>query len=406
MPSDLLSSLRREATDVPASEIVEIIKYARQLDDVVPLWVGEGSLPTPQLICEAAIRALRDGETFYTHQRGIPELREALARYHEFLYARPFDPERFFVTGSGMQAIQIAVRMIVGEGDEVLLPSPAWPNLHAAVGIASATPVEVPVRFGSQGWTLDLDELFAACSEKTRAIFINTPSNPTGWTATHQELQAILDFARRKDIWIIADEIYTRFYYGKDHVNAPSFYEVMDENDKILFVNSFSKNWAMTGWRVGWISAPPALGDMIENLIQYSTSGVAAFMQRAAVAALDEGEAFLAEQLQRARNGREKLDAFFATESCIRSAPPMGSFYYFFGLQEEDDGAQLARLLAREAKVGLAPGFAFGQSGSAFMRLCFAANPDQIDLAIGRLKHWLAQGQSLDRDLDSVLVRV
>ena len=390
MQSSIFSSLREEAVGAPASQIVETVKYANGKDDVIPLWVGQGVLPTPDFICEAANQSLRAGETFYTAQRGIPELREAIARYHEHLYGRPFDPERFFVVGSGMQAIQMAVRMIAGPGDEVVLPTPAWPNLSAAVGIASAKAVEVPMIFRPDGWYLDLEQLFAACTQRTRAIFLNSPSNPTGWVATEEELRSILGFARERGLWIIADEIYTRFYYGKDRANAPSFYEIMEEDDKILFVNSFSKNWAMTGWRVGWISAPPAMGDIIENLIQYSTSGVAVFMQRAAMAALDDGEDFIAKQIEQARIGREKLLSAFTGQAELRFAAPKGSFYFFFGLADEPDSEPITRLLVDEAKVGLAPGFAFGQSGCAFMRLCFATTPEQMDRAITRLNRWLS----------------
>ena len=387
----LLSSLRPEAGMSPPSGIVEIMKYAAGKPDVIPLWVGEGSLPTPDFICEAANKALADGETFYTYQRGIPSLRESLVRYHERLYDRSFDVERFSVTGSGMQAIQIAVRMIAGTGDEVVLPTPAWPNLSAAVGVAGAKAVGVPLHFTPNGWHLDLDALFAACNEKTRALFINTPANPTGWTATLDELKEILAFARKKGLWIIADEIYSRFYFGEDRERAPSFYEIAEEDDRILFVNSFSKNWAMTGWRVGWLSAPKALGQTIENLVQYSTSGVAPFMQRAAVAALEDGEPFVAEQIGRARSGRNKLLSGFADEPKLRFAPLMGSFYFFFGLEGVEDAFPVAKRLVDEAGVGLAPGFAFGQSGSAFMRLCFATHPDRMDLAIDRLKAWLAK---------------
>ncbi|WP_114011377.1 pyridoxal phosphate-dependent aminotransferase [Cohaesibacter intestini] len=401
MQSSIMSSLRAEAIDAPASQIIEIIKYADGKDDITPLWAGQGVLPTPDFICDAATRSLAAGETFYTYQRGISELREAIARYHERLYGRPFDPERFFVVGSGMQAIQMAVRMVAGPGDEIVLPTPAWPNLSAAVGIASAKAVEVPMQFRPEGWHLDLDALFGACTERTKAIFINSPSNPTGWVADEAELRAILAFAREKGIWIIADEIYTRFYYGEGRDTAPSFYEIMDEDDRILFVNSFSKNWAMTGWRVGWISAPPAMGDIIENLIQYSTSGVAVFMQRAAIAALEDGEAFVAKQIEQARVGRSKLLEAFEGNNQLRFAAPKGSFYFFFGLADEPDAWPLTKQLVDEAKVGLAPGFAFGQSGCAFMRLCFATTSEQMDRAVMRLNRWLSARDAMpERVLD------
>nr|WP_319483653.1 pyridoxal phosphate-dependent aminotransferase [uncultured Cohaesibacter sp.] len=389
--NDLLSHLSPEAQNAPASGIIGIKTYAQGKGDVIPLWIGEGAIPTPDFICKAAEDALEAGETFYTYQNGIPELRSAIAAYHERLYGRPFDPYRFSITGSGMQAIQMAVRMVISSGEEVIVPSPAWTNIRSAVVVAGGKPVDLALHFHPEGWKLDIDELFDACTEKTRALFINTPNNPTGWVATLDELKAILDFARKRNIWIIADEIYTRFYYGKDRENAPSFYEIADDDDKILFVNSMSKNWAMTGWRVGWIGAPIALEPVIGNLIQCSTSGVAPFMQRAATVALNEGELFIAEQIGRARVGREKLLKAFEGQNAIRHAPPMGSFYYFFGLEGEPDALQLARRLVDEANVGLAPGFAFGQSGSAFMRLCFATNPDRLDQAISRLTQWMAR---------------
>lgn len=387
----LIASLRAEARDVPASGIVETLNHARGKEDIVPLWVGEGSLPTPRFICEAVSRSLQAGETFYTYQRGIPELREAIASYHQRLYGKSFDPERFVVTGSGMQAIQIAVRMVAGPGDEVVLPTPAWPNLAAAVTIASANPVEVPMDFSPDGWQLDLERLFQACGPKTKAIFLNSPANPTGWTASLEELQQILDFARARGLWIIADEIYTRFYWREEpgRSNAPSFHEIAEPDDRILFVNSFSKNWAMTGWRIGWIAAPAIMGDVLENLVQYSTSGVASFMQRAGIAALEEGEAFLAEQIERAKTGRQKLIKAFSPHPSLRFAAPDGAFYMFFGLEGREDSAPLVMQLIDEANVGLAPGFAFGQSGSAFMRLCFATNPALLDKAITRFEDWM-----------------
>jgi aspartate/methionine/tyrosine aminotransferase len=382
-----LATLRREAREAPESGIVEVFNYGRGRPGLIPLWAGEGDLPTPEFIYEAAIRSLRDGETFYTAQRGIPELRAALARYHERTYGRAFSDERFFITGGGMQAIQIAARMVAGHGDEVLVPVPAWPNITAAIAIASASPVGVPLGFGNAGWTLDLDRLFDAATPRTRAIFINSPANPTGWTASEDELRAILAFARGRGLFIVADEVYHRFYYAGQR--SPSFHDVADPEDRILFVNTFSKNWAMTGWRIGWLSANPALGQTIENLVQYSTSGVAAFMQRAATVALDQGEDFLALQVARARRGRDIVCAGLATTGRARFALPNGAFYLFFAVDGEDDTRRLAMRLVDEANVGLAPGTAFGEAGSGFMRLCFASSAERMSEATDRLVGWL-----------------
>jgi aspartate/methionine/tyrosine aminotransferase len=386
---DLVAALRREARDAPESGIVEVFNYGRGRKGLIPLWVGEGDLSTPGFISDAAAKSLAAGETFYTHQRGIPELRAALARYHQRTYGKPFAPERFFVTAGGMQAIQIACRMVSGTGDEVLIPQPAWPNLTAAIGVSGATPVPVPMTLGNNGWMLDLDRLFASATDRTTAIVLNSPTNPTGWTATLDDLRAVLAFARKRGLWIIADEVYHRFYYAGER--SPSFYDVADPDERILYANTFSKNWAMTGWRIGWLSAPPALGDAIENLIQYSTSGVAVFMQRAATVALDEGDYFLRFQVERAHAGRDIVCRGLAATGRARFAEPDGAFYLFFGIDGEDDTRSLALRLVDEANVGVAPGPTFGDSGKGFMRLCFARDAAQVREATDRLAAWIAR---------------
>ena len=385
----LADALRREASGAPESGIVEVANYGRGRAGLIPLWIGEGDLPTPAFICEAATRGLAAGETFYTWQRGIPDLRKALARYHATLYGRDFSAEEFYVTGSGMQAIQIVIAMLAGSGDEVVIPTPTWPNAAAATGIMGARPVEVAMSFGNDGWSLDLERLGTAVTGRTRALFVVSPSNPTGWTATREDLAALLALARRHGLWIIADETYARFWY-REGPRAPSFFDVMDADDRILFVNTFSKNWAMTGWRVGWIVAHPSLGQVIENMIQYSTSGVAQFMQRAAVAALDRGDSFTAHVIERARRGRDIVcSALGATGRC-RFVPPQGAFYLFFSVEEETDTRRLALRLIDEAGVGLAPGTAFGAGGEQFLRLCFARNPEQLETAVSRVAAVLA----------------
>src|SRR2546421_569478 len=380
----LTDALRRAASTAPESGIVEAMNYGRERGGLIPLWAGEGDLATPAFICEAATRSLAAGETFYTWQRGIPELRQALARYHTMLYGRAFAPEEFYVTGSGMQAIQIVLAMVVGNGDEILLPTPTWPNAAAAAGITGARAVEVPMSFGNDGWSLDFDRLADAATPKIRALFVVSPSNPTGWTATREDLIALLAFARQHGLWIIADETYARFWYGKGS-RAPSFFDVMEPEDRILFVNTFSKNWAMTGWRIGWITGHPSLGQVIENMIQYATSGVAAFMQRAAITAIERGEGFVAHLIERARRGRDISCAMLAATGRVRFAQPAGAFYLFFTVDGETDTRRLVMRLIDEANVGLAPGTAFGAGGERFVRLCFARNADQLEAAVGRV---------------------
>jgi len=385
--ASLISTLRPSAQQTPESGILKVFNYGRAKPGLIPLWAGEGDLPTPAFICDAATRSMQAGETFYTNNRGIPDLRQALAGYFARVYGMSFSAEEFFVTGGGMQAIQLAMQAIVGPGDEVIVPTPAWPNFAGAIGLQGARVVPVRMSLTPNGWSLPLEHLFAAAGPKTRAIVVNSPSNPTGWTATRDELKALLDFARARGLWIIADEIYARFYYAGGV--APSFLEFRRPDDRIIFVNTFSKMWAMTGWRIGWLQAPPELGQVIENLVQYNTSGVAPFMQRAAIAAIEQGESFACEQIARAVAGRAVVSEVLSGSNKIRYAPPAGAFYAFFGIEGVPDSMTTALQLVDEAAIGLAPGTAFGDGGEAYFRICFLRSVDPLRDAMERLQRWL-----------------
>ncbi len=384
---NLIETLRTEARAAPESGIVELANHGRDREGLIPLWVGEGDMPTPAFITDAASRALAAGETFYTWQRGIPELRQALARYYARHFGKTFAPEEFIATGSGMHAIQLALDALAGKGDEVIYLSPAWPNFAAAAGVAGAIPVPVVLDQSSNGWSCDVEKIAAAITPRTKALFINTPSNPTGWTADRETLRAILELARARNLWLVADEIYSLFHYG--HGRAPSFLDVASPEDRILFVNSFSKNWAMTGWRVGWIKTHPELQQVFENLIQYSTSGVAQFMQRGAVAALDEGDDFNAGQVERARTARDLVCRILGETGRARFTVPQGAFYLFFAIDGITDSRAAAFDIVDRANVGLAPGTAFGPGGEGFFRLCFHRRLDQIEEAATRIADWM-----------------
>jgi aspartate/methionine/tyrosine aminotransferase len=383
----LVNQLRLEAINAPESGIVAVMNHGRRKDGIIPLWAGEGDLPTPDFIRNAGVTALQNGETFYTWQRGIPELRDALARYHTRHFQKSFSADQFLVTGSGMQSIQLAIQAVAGHGDEVLYMSPAWPNFAAAAGIAGAYPKAITLDFGSNGWSLDNAKLEANCTAKTKAIFVNSPSNPTGWTADTETLKAILAFARKHGLWIIADEIYSHFHYKGSR--AASFFDVIDDDDKIIFVNSFSKNWAMTGWRVGWLTIHPSLAGVFENLIQYSTSGVAQFMQRAAVVALDGGDEFIEMQVQRAHAARDMLCTSLLSTGRVQLSPPAGAFYLFFKIDGVNDTMRAALSMVDQANVGLAPGTAFGAGADGFFRICFNRKLDDISEAADRLCKWI-----------------
>ncbi|WP_337266012.1 pyridoxal phosphate-dependent aminotransferase [Oryzifoliimicrobium ureilyticus] len=379
----VLESLSPRARLAPESGIVEVVNYARGRDGLIPLWVGEGDLSTPDFISKAAAASLQAGETFYTYQRGIPELRQALSDYYKRHFQSTLPADHFFVTGSGMQAIQIAVQALTSPGDELIYLSPAWPNISAALEIAGGRSVPVKLDFSGGRWRLDIEKLEQAITPKTRVLFINTPSNPTGWTASRDDLQQLLELSRRHDLWIMADEIYALYYFLGGR--APSFLDVMRPDDRVLFVNSFSKNWSMTGWRIGWIVGPPEIGQVIENLIQYSTSGVAQFIQRGAVAALEEGDQFVAANIERAAKSRDVLcDALIATNR-VETLKPEGALYAFLKIDGVSDSRKAAIDIVDKTGVGLAPGTAFGPGGELFLRACFLRDPAQMEEAAKRL---------------------
>jgi aspartate/methionine/tyrosine aminotransferase len=384
----ILDSLSPRALDAPESGIVELVNYARGREGLIPLWVGEGDLPTPGFIAEAAAQALLRGETFYTWQRGIPELRAALSRYYGRRFGADLAADHFYVVGSGMQAIKLAIEALVSPGDDMVYLTPAWPNFAAAAALSGANPVPVTLTFESGRWQLDLDRLEAAITSKTRVLFVNTPSNPTGWTATREDLAALLAIARRNGLWIMADEIYALYHYAGGR--APSFLDVMEEGDRVIFVNSFSKNWSMTGWRVGWIVAPPEIGQVLENLIQYSTSGVPQFLQQGAIAALDTGDAFLEANIAKAARNRDVFcDALIATNR-VETLKPDGALYAFLKIDGVTDSRRTALDIVDRTNVGLAPGTAFGPGGELFMRACFLRDPKQIEEAADRLARYIA----------------
>lgn len=384
---DLISTLRDSARAAPESGIVEVRNHGVGKPGLIPLWVGEGDLPTPDFVTQAATAALAAGETFYTWQRGIPELRDALARYHARHFGKTFDASEFIVTGGGMHAILLCLQATVGEGGEAIYLTPAWPNFSGAAGIAGAVPVPVPLQFSDNGWTLDIERLEAAVTPRTRVVFLNSPSNPTGWTAEKSDLEAVLALARKHGLWIIADEIYTRFHY--DGRRAPSFVDIMQPDDRIVFVNTFSKNWAMTGWRIGWIKCNPALQQVFENLVQYSTSGVAQFMQRGAIAALEAGDDYVAERVEHAHRMRDLVCSALRDTGRTQLAVPPGAFYLFFSIDGIADSRAAAKRIIDEAGVGLAPGTAFGTSADNFYRLCFHRSEGQLAEAADRLSTWI-----------------
>ena len=275
--------IRAQIRDLHTETIANLALRAREIGDVIALWYGEGDLVTPAFIRDAAKAAFDDGLTFYIpNMRGYPPLNEALSEYQTRLHGQPIPVARTTVTPSGMQALYMALELMVDIGTNVVYVAPQWPNIHNAIHLIGGEPRPFALDFDGD-WKLDLDRLFATCDARTRAIFLSTPSNPTGWTATRAEMEALLEFSRRTGIWIISDEVYNRLYF--DGGVAPSILQVAEDGDRVLSVNSFSKAWAMTGWRVGWLTHPSGIADQLGAMTQYINSGTSGPMQAGAVRA-------------------------------------------------------------------------------------------------------------------------
>lgn len=378
---------------IELNQICDIADLAREDPDVIKLWIGEGDLPTPDFIKEAAVAAMQAGQTRYTYSHGVPALRAALDRFHKRHWNVDVGANRFSVTAGGVQAIMQAFQAIISPGDEVIVPVPAWPNLVEIVGILGGKVVPVDYRTTSSGgFTLDLDDVYAAVTPKTRAIAINSPSNPTGWIMPKEQMIEVRDFARERGLWIVSDEVYCHFTY--DGTIAPSFLEVTEPTDRLLVTNTFSKNWCMTGWRIGWLIYPEGMSTVFDNLSQYNTTSVSTFSQHAAIAALDQGDDFIRQLVERSARGREIICSALDKLPNVKVFWPQGTFYFFFSVRGMNSGYEMARRILKEAGVGVAPGSAFGQGGEQYLRVCFAVDPALIAEGAERLEAFLRVQES------------
>lgn len=377
--------MRAVISQLPGSKIREVANAGMGRSDVLAFWFGESDEPTPEFVREAAAASLSRGETFYAHNLGLPELREAIARYTSRLHPA-VGAERIAVTSSGVSALMLAMQALAGAGDEVVAVVPVWPNLTAQPAILGANVKRVSLRARS-GWTLDLDELRAAVSERTAVLLLNAPNNPTGWTLTRDEQQAILDHCRHTGTWIVADEVYERVYFGPGSNAAPSFLDIATPEDRLVVVHSFSKSFLMTGWRLGWVVAPAGFIADMGKLIEFNTSCAPVFVQRGGLAALAHADEFVPGLVQRMKTCRDTLVPQLAALPGVQVANPLGGMYAFFRVEGQDDSLAFAKRLVTEAGLGLAPGAAFGDEAEGWLRWCFASkDPARLTLGVERLR--------------------
>ncbi len=377
--------MRRAIASLPASKIREVANAGLGRSDVLAFWFGESDEVTPSHAREAAIASLQAGETFYSHNLGLPALREALSAYTSGLH-RQVDVERIAVTSSGVSALMIASQLLLEPGDEVVAVVPVWPNVTAQPVILGArvTRVSLSVRHGA--WELDLQALLDAITPGTRAVILNAPNNPTGWTLNGSEQRAILERCRETGTWILADEVYERLYFEPGHLAAPSFLDVAEPGDRLIVAHSFSKSFLMTGWRLGWLVLPAGLSGEVAKLIEFNTSCAPVFVQKGGLAALAQAGESVPGLVSRLMACRDTLVPRLATLPGVTVALPRGGMYAFFRVDGENNSLAFAKRLVEHHGLGLAPGSAFGDEAEGWLRWCFAArDPSRLVQGVDRL---------------------
>lgn len=388
----LPAALARSVQAVPHSRIRELAEIAMRMDGVLRLYFGESSQPTPEFIRQAAIRAMDAGFTFYTENAGLPSLREAIAEYYERMQGVRLDPRReIVVTASGVQALNVAIRCTLDPGDEALILTPAWPNGASIVALCNAKAIEVPQPLRGDRYEIDWKTLEAAVTERTRLLIYSSPSNPLGWTATEEDQDGLLDFARRHGLWLLADEVYDRLWYEGKTLGAPvpSILRKATRDDAVIVVQSFSKTYCMTGWRLGYLIARGDLAGKATQLNEFIVSHAPSFTQKAGETALRDGEPEILRMLQRLKTNRDFCMEALGRMPRLTVPKPEGAFYLFPRVRGVADSFDFCKRLLLETKVGLAPGVAFGAGGEGSIRICYAADLAILEQAMGRLRRFL-----------------
>ena len=397
-----MSTVASSALKIPQSRIRELADMAMRMEGVLRLYFGESNIPTPDYIKRAASKALEEGYTFYTENAGLPGLREDLAHYYQRVQGVELDPgSEIVVTGSGVQALNVAIRCVLNPHDEALVLTPTWPNASANIQMDHAVLVEIPLSLRDETYRIDFDTLEAAVTPRTRLLVYTSPSNPLGWVATEIEQERLLGFARRHDLWILADEVYDRLYYRttKLGVAVPSILRKANREDAVIVTQSFSKTYCMTGWRIGWLVGRRDIGEKAAQLNEYIISHAASFVQRAAQTALVHGEEELKRMLVRLKGNRDFCLAALRQMPGVTVPSPDGAFYLFPKIAGLTDSFSFCKRLLEDARLGLAPGVAFGAGGEGSVRICYASDREVLEQAMERLARFLHGWCNEDRGL-------
>ena len=393
--------MRQAVLNLEESMIRQVANAGMGRSDVLKFWFGESDEATPQFIRDAAIASMQKGETFYAHNLGMSELRESIADYASGLRAQgaaKIGADRIAVTSGGVNALMLAVQALVDSGDEVVVVTPVWPNLTGQPAIMGAVVRSVSLKPVAGLWQLDMAELLAAVTSKTKLLTLNAPNNPTGWTLSRAEQETILAHCRKTGTWILADEVYERLYFEPTANGcAPSFLDISAADDRLVVVNSFSKSFLMTGWRLGWLVMPPAMTPQMGKLIEFNTSCTPVFIQRAGLVAIERTLDVTPRVVAHLKSCRDTLIPLLQAIPGVQVTPAKGGMYAFFRLEDQTrfgDSLDVAKRLVLEAGLGLAPGNAFminpGADVQGWLRWCFASQDlSRLEQGAQRLKHWL-----------------
>ncbi len=386
MTDDQHPRLSQRVRAIPPSGIRRFFDIMASMDDVISLGVGEPDFVTPWPIRDAAIRSIEDGHTHYTSNFGLPALREALALHLHRLYGLQYDPYgEILITAGVSEALDVVVRAVIDPGDEVILPDPCYVAYAPAVMMAGGVPVYARTTEAT-AFALDPDTVAACITPKTKAILLGFPANPTGAVLDRQCLSALARLAIDHDLLVISDEIYDRLVYGVPHIAIASLPGMAE---RTLTLGGFSKDYAMTGWRVGYVAAPAAMLEGVMKVHQYVMMSAPTAAQYGALEALQSGEEYVV-AMREEYNRRRLLLVDGFNSMGLRCVEPRGAFYAFPSIAATGlDDAVFAEHLLMQERVAVVPGAAFGPGGAGYVRACYATASGQIEEALERIRRFV-----------------
>lgn len=373
--------------------MVQIATIAESMPGSLKLCYGESDMPTPKFICDALSQAAYAGHTFYTHTAGYTELRQAIAdKIFELHQARYSVPE-IMATVGGTMAIYAAIRAFIGRGDNAVIVSPAYAIFSNAIIMSGGEPRPASLALAGDRFVLDLDRIRGAIDANTRMLIVNSPSNPTGWVIHQDEQRALAEIAEKHDLVILADEVYERLIYDGRPI-APSFARIEANRDRLIIINSFSKTYNMTGWRLGWAQSSAATIKAMYRAVEFMTSNPTAMVQQAGITALRDGEPYIAELRDHYAKRRAQVKAALESIPGVSLPDPQGAFYAFPKFSFITDSTAFTAELVRKTGVALAPGVGFGSDGEGYIRVCFASTEHTVGEALSRLSNFVRETRS------------